>query len=75
AVGEAQVKIIRSIRAGKDRPAAAHALGVVQTTWCGVVPFMQAYNKPAGADKTPAGEAAQCFRATMQAAGQPAKGE
>lgn len=71
AVGPAQAEIIRSIRAGKDQAAAAHALGVVQTTWCGLGPFMQAYSKPAGAtEKTAAAEAAQCFRATMQAARQ-----
>jgi len=69
ALGE--LGIIRSIRAGKDKAAAGHALGVMQTTWCGLGPFLQAYDKlvsGAAGDKSSACEAAQCFRAMMQAA-------
>jgi len=70
-VALAQLGIIRALRAGADEAVAAHALGVVQTTWCGFAPFLTAYKaqlvgKPPTKDA--AGESAACFRALMKAA-------
>jgi len=61
-----QLAHVRAVRAGDDKAVAAKALGMVQTTWCGFAPFLQAYRAQAGgAAPTPdsASEAARCFRA------------
>ena len=70
AVALAQLKLIRAIRGGADKAAADRALGMVQTTWCGFAPFLQAYRALEGGAapaKTAPSEAAQCFRALCKA--------
>jgi len=69
-VALAQFAMIRAIRAGADKAAAGRALGVLQTTWCGFDDFVRAYKRLEGGaapDKTPAGEAAHCFRTLFRA--------
>jgi hypothetical protein len=66
-----QLSHVRAIRGGKDKETAARALGVVQTTWCGLVPFSRAckeIEKDPEAARGQAAEAARCFRALMKAA-------
>ncbi|MCD6340147.1 MAG: family 20 glycosylhydrolase [Verrucomicrobia bacterium] len=67
-VALAQLKIMRELAenpAFRDR-----TLGMLQTTWCGMVPFFRAWQawesgKPAG--KGAAAESARCFRELFQA--------
>jgi hypothetical protein len=63
-VALAQLGHLRGLRGSKDRKVARHALGVVQTTWCGFTPFMKAYQarQPgAGVGKNAPAESADCF--------------
>jgi hypothetical protein len=65
-----QLEKILALRAGGDPELAGRALGMVQTTWCGFRPFLEAYAaQAAGAapDKNAAAEAARCFRELFQA--------
>jgi hypothetical protein len=65
-----QLAHIRDIRAGKDRRTARHALGMVQTTWCGFDGFMNRWNEEkAGArsDKSSASEVVACFNTLFEA--------
>ena len=74
-VAMAELGGIRAIRGGADKALAARALGMVQTTWCGFGPFLEAYKARTtgtqAADAPPAkgaaAEAARCFR-TLAAA-------
>ncbi len=69
AVALAQLAQIRALRAGPDKAVGGHALGVLQTTWCGIAPFLAAYQaQAAGAApaKDSAPEAAHCFRALFK---------
>jgi hypothetical protein len=59
-----QLEGMRRLRAGADRAVAERGLGLVQTTWCGFGPFVQAYRshqagEPRG--KAAPAEAANCF--------------
>ena len=74
-VAMAELGGIRAIRGGADKALAARALGMVQTTWCGFGPFLEAYKArttgtqaaDAPLAKGAAAEAARCFR-TLAAA-------
>jgi hypothetical protein len=74
-VALAELGVIRAIRGGADKALAARALGMVQTTWCGFGPFLEACKaQTAGTPaanappaKGAAAEAARCFR-TLAAA-------
>ena len=62
AVALAQLQQVRALRA--DPALGRHALGMVQTTWCGFSAFARAYEaQPSGvaSDKNAAAEAARCF--------------
>jgi hypothetical protein len=70
AVALAELAEIRSLRAGSDPKAAAAAMGMLQTTWVGFAPFLEAYKSQsagAAAAKGEAGESAACFRALCKA--------
>lgn len=59
-----QLRQIRALRQGDDSEVARHALGVVQTTWCGLSPFVRAYEAQqsgSASSKDSAAEAANCF--------------
>ena len=61
---------IRAIRGDADPGLAARGLGMVQTTWCGCAPFLQAWaDRKAGASSRSAAarEAAACFAALFAA--------
>jgi hypothetical protein len=63
-VALAQLAQIRAIGADTDQVVARHALGVLQTTWCGFSPFARAYGarKSGGTtEKDSASESANCF--------------
>ena len=64
-VALAQLAQIRALRNGPDKAVGSHALGMLQTTWCGFAPFLNAYMAQlAGAApaKDSAPEAAHCFQ-------------
>jgi hypothetical protein len=70
AVALDQLRHIREIRTGSDRVAAAHALGLVQTTWCGFTRFEAAYRALSGTAEPPknsAAESAACFQKLFSA--------
>jgi hypothetical protein len=62
AVALDQLQQIRDIRAHSTPEIAGRMLGVLQTTWIGFGPFVQAYFKETQQPRTEAVEAAQCFR-------------
>ncbi len=65
-----QLGRIRALRSGPDATAARHALGVLQTTWCGFSAFRKAYEARAAGEPARAGapdEAAACFSALYEA--------
>jgi hypothetical protein len=69
AVATGQLAHIRGLRAHPDPAVAGRALGMVQTTWCGFVPFVRAY-KAVSDDPTAKGqaaEAARCFKTLFAA--------
>jgi len=69
-VALAELAHIKAIRASRDPALARRALGVVQTTWCGVEPFLKAHSAQAtGAalEKNSASESANCFAALFKA--------
>lgn len=53
-----------------DRAASRHILGMLQTTWCGFRPFVQAYRALEAGEESPstrnATESAQCFLASAR---------
>jgi hypothetical protein len=64
-----QLAQIRDIRGG-DPAVARHALGVVQTTWCGLSAFARAYHAQrsgAAPEKNSPSESARCFSALSNA--------
>lgn len=69
-VALAELGHVRAVRAGADKALGARALGMVQTTWCGFAPFLQAYKAQAAGTAPTKGEpseAAQCFRILSRA--------
>jgi hypothetical protein len=59
-----QLAQVQGIRSGTDAEVAGHALGVLQTTWCGFAAFAKAYQAQqngAAPEKNGASESAQCF--------------
>ena len=69
-VALAQLAEVRAIRGGDDPAAARHALGMLQTTWCGLPPFAKAYRaqESGGAtEKDAAAESANCFATLFKA--------
>jgi hypothetical protein len=64
AVALDQLKQVQTIRSGKNSAAGRHALGMLQTTWCGFIPFVSACNALEAGTLTqtnsPA-EVARCF--------------
>jgi Glycosyl hydrolase family 20, catalytic domain len=63
-VALAQLTQIRAIRADTDQTVAHHALGMLQTTWCGLSPFAKAYRAQETGSATEKGsvaESADCF--------------
>lgn len=70
AVALSQLEQMRGLRAHADPALAGRALGMVQTTWCGFMPFARAYGRlEAGGEvtKDSAAESAHCFRTLMKA--------
>src|SRR5207302_999582 len=58
-----QLKEVRELRQGSGEPA-KHALGMMQTTWAGIAPFLRAYESQksgAAVEKNGASESADCF--------------
>jgi len=66
-VALAQLAQAQAIRAGADAAVAGHALGMMQTTWCGFSLFAKAYESGATPGKNPGSESAQCFSALTKA--------
>jgi len=69
-VALAQLGMIRTIRADTDPAVAPHALGMLQTTWCGFMPFAKALSaqESGGAiEKNSASESANCFTTLFKA--------
>jgi hypothetical protein len=65
-----QLEQIRALRADPDRAIADRARGMVQTTWCGFMPFVKAYKEhqpEATPAKTGPAESAHCFVTLFQA--------
>jgi len=63
-VALAQLAGVRAVRGGADHAVARHALGVVQTTWCGFPQFDRAYRgipTESTPGKSSAAQAARCF--------------
>jgi hypothetical protein len=63
-VALAQLKQIRAIRSEADPVTAGHAMGMLQTTWCGFSPFLKAYNAQqsgTAVEKNAPSESADCF--------------
>jgi hypothetical protein len=63
-----QLDMILDIRNSREKSYASRGLGMLQTTWCGLMPFVQAYRglEPKNADGEPnvnAVESAACFKA------------
>ena len=70
AVALGELTHIRTIRAGKDESQARRALGMVETTWCGFGPFLQAYRDQASGQQpsnNAASQSAACFVALSKA--------
>ncbi len=68
-----QLSQVRALRAGADKAAASHALGMVQTTWCGFSAIAQAYKAQAAGKETgknSAAESVQCFLTLFKAIGE-----
>jgi len=69
-VALAQLTQLLALRTGADPVVARHALGMMQTTWCGFSPFVKAYSAQefGGApEQNSASESAQCFAALVKA--------
>jgi len=69
-VALAELAHIRTIRAQVDPNVARRALGVVQTTWCGLAPFVKAYKgqaSEAASEKNSASDSARCFVSLFKA--------
>jgi hypothetical protein len=69
-VALAELAHIRDIRSNVDSAVARRALGMMQTTWCGLVPFAKAYQAQASGaapEKNSASESAHCFRTLFEA--------
>jgi len=69
-VALAQLAKLKAIRAGADPVVARHALGMVQTTWCGLTPFARAFRAQesgAAVEKDSASESANCFNTLFKA--------
>lgn len=69
-VALAQQAKLKAIRAGVDPAVARHALGMVQTTWCGLTPFARAFRAQesgAAVEKDSASESANCFNTLFKA--------
>jgi len=60
-VARAQLEIMRNARRNAPEPIAARMLGMLQTTWCGMGPFMRAYFGEAPANQR-VQEAVNCFK-------------
>jgi len=72
AVALAQLEHVRAVRSGKDKAVAGRALGMVQTTWCGLGSFVKAYEALEKDEKIPESNAsgsARCFRELFEAIG------
>lgn len=66
----AQLEQIQTIRQGPNREAAGHALGMLQTTWCGFSAFArdyQAQKNGAAPEKNGAAQSADCFARLFKA--------
>ena len=61
----AQLELIRHSRKNASDPIASRALGVLQTTWCGMGRFVRAYFREGPVDRD-ALEAVVCFRALFE---------
>jgi hypothetical protein len=59
-----QLRQVRALRQSQDAEVSRHALGVVQTTWCGFTPFVRTYEAHVtgtAPTRNAASEAANCF--------------
>ena len=64
-VAMGQLELMRSVRAHANQAVAGRMLGMLQTTWTGMGPFMRAYNGEGG--NAQADQAAKCFRELFRA--------
>ena len=65
-----QLAQLQGIRSGTDAEVTHHALGMLQTTWCGFAAFAKAYQAQqngAAPEKNGASESAQCFLTLFKA--------
>jgi len=65
-----QLALIRGLRADADPAVARHALGMLQTTWCGAAPFIKAYHARSTGEapkSDAASESANCFATLFKA--------
>lgn len=69
-VALAQLAKIKSVRANADQEVARHALGMLQTTWCGLPPFakaLRALESGSAVEMHSASESANCFTTLFNA--------
>ncbi len=69
-VALAELAHVREIQNNPEPAIARHALGMMQTTWCGPLPFAKAYQAQASGaapEKNSASESAYCFRSLFKA--------
>jgi hypothetical protein len=69
-VALAELAHIRAIRGKGDPSVSRHSLGVLQTSWCGVAPFIKActvQSSGVATDKNSASESAHCFATLFKA--------
>jgi hypothetical protein len=69
-VALAQLEQIQKIRQEPNSDAASHALGMLQTTWCGFSAFARAYqaqHEGAAPEKNAAAQSADCFARLFKA--------
>jgi len=57
-----QLEIIRTVRQYANEPVKQRMQGVLQTTWCGMSPFVRAYYGEEGVRGEAARESADCFK-------------
>ena len=72
-VALAELARIRKIRSNADQTVARHAMGMLQTTWCGASSFIEAYRAQRSgeaAGKDSASESADCFTKLFKAIGE-----
>lgn len=57
-----QLKLVRSVRKNAHPETAQRAQGMLQTTWCGMAPFVRAYYGEGNPNNKAANESVDCFK-------------